>query len=326
MSRRGERLLDPDLVARLGQLTVRAKAVAEGALTGLHRSPHRGASVVFVEHREYRPGDDPRLLDWRAYARTDRPTLKRFEQEAQLSATMILDRSASMVFSGAPTRSTKLEHASVLLAGLSLVLLQQGDRVGAMTFADRVGNIVPHASGTSHLEPLIRGLLEGESRAATELGTALLEALPRSGRRGFVALASDLLDSAEPRDGVVGEGFWALRSFAAKGHDVWVLHVLDPAEIELDLPHACRVHGLEGEAPVEIPGPHVREAYARAIREFIEQSESACRAMGVNYLLARTDEDPALTLARMLGRNTGDPARARGRSPSHGRPRGLRAP
>ncbi len=322
MTRR-ERLLDPELVARLGQLSVRAKAAADGALTGLHRSPHRGASVVFVEHREYRPGDDPRLLDWRAYARTDRPTLKRFEQETQLTATMILDRSASMAFSGAPARPTKLEHASVLLAGLSLVLLRQGDRVGAVAFADRATRFVPHGSGTSHLDPIVRAFVEGESVPATEFGPALDEALPRAGRRGYVVVASDLLDGADV-DGA-GSGLAGLRSFAAKGHDVWVLHVLDPAEIELDLPNACRVFGLEGEPAVEVPGAHVREAYDRAIREFIERSEATCRAMGVHYLLARTDEDPAHTLARMLGRDANDP-RARGRAGVPGRPRGLRAP
>lgn len=326
MSRRGERLLDAELVARLGQLAVRAKAAADGALTGVHRSPNRGASVVFIDHREYRPGDDPRLLDWRAYARTDRPTLKRFEQETRLTATVILDRSASMDFSGAPARPTKLEHASTLLAGLSLVLLQQGDRVGAMTFADRVQDVVPHSSGTRHLDPLIRGLVDGESSGATDLGAALMEALPRAGRRGFVAVASDLIEPTERPDGVLGAGLSALRSFAAKGHEVWVLHVLDPAEIDLELAHACRVHGLEGEGPVEIPGASIREAYARAVREFMERSESACRAMGVNYLLARTDEDPALTLGRMLGRGAGDARRAKGSAPAGRRPRGFRAP
>ncbi|MBC7174575.1 MAG: DUF58 domain-containing protein, partial [Polyangiaceae bacterium] len=311
--------LDPDLVARIAQLSVRAKVAADGALTGLHRSPHRGASVVFVEHREYRPGDDPRLLDWRAYARTDRPTLKRFEQETQLSATLLLDRSSSMAFTGAPDRPTKSDHASTLLGALALLLLRQGDRVGALTFADRVRELVPHASGTGHLEPLLRGLLDGEGAPATDLIAALGEALPRAGRRGFVAIASDLLE-ADSADASIPGGLAALRSFAAKGHEVWVLHVLDPAEIELDLPNACRVHGLEGEPSVEVPGANVREAYARAIGEFLECSESTCRAMGVHYVLARTDEDPALTLGRMLGREMGAPATAR---PSRGRPRGL---
>jgi uncharacterized protein (DUF58 family) len=300
--------LDPELVARLSHLTVRARAAADGALTGLHRSPHRGASVVFVEHREYRPGDDPRLLDWRAYARTDRPTLKRFEQETQLTATLLVDASASMDFRGRPGRPTKREHAATLLGGLALVLLRQGDRVGAMSFAERVQTTVPHATGSAHLEPLLRGLVSGPTVARTDLGASLTEALPRAGRRGFVVVASDLLDRDD--DGVA-----ALRAFAAKNHDVWVLHVLDPAEIELDLPSACRVHGLEGEAVVEIPGAEIHAAYGRAIKAFIEGAERTARAIGVHYLLARTDEDPALTLARMLRRGPD----------GQGKPSGLRA-
>jgi uncharacterized protein (DUF58 family) len=306
--------LDPELVARLAHLTVRAKAAAEGALSGLHRSPHRGASVVFVEHREYRPGDDPRLLDWRAYARTDRPTLKRFEQETQLTATLLLDGSESMRFRGAEERPTKLEHAATLLGGLALILLRQGDRVGGMTITERVEATVRHGSGSSHLDVLLGGLLDGSARGAgstqTDLARALGEVLPRAGRRGFIALASDLLDRED--DGVA-----ALRSFTARGHDVWVLHVLDPAELELDLPSACRVHGLEGEPTVEVPGAQIEEAYRRAIGAFIDGAERAARAAGVRYVLARTDEDPALTLSKMLGR---------GPEPRRGRTDGVRAP
>jgi uncharacterized protein (DUF58 family) len=315
--RPGQRHLDPELVARLSHLTVRARAAADGALTGLHRSPHRGASVVFVEHREYRPGDDPRLLDWRAFARTDRPTLKRFEQETQLTATLLLDASASMDFRGDPGRPTKSEHAATLLGGLALILLRQGDRVGGVSITDRVHATVPHASGSGHLEPLLRGFVSGPSGAPTDLAPALAEALPRAGRRGLVVLASDLLDRED--DGVA-----ALRAFAAKNHDVWVLHVLDPAEIELDLPNACRVRGLEGEPMVEIPGTSMKDAYRKAIEAFIAGAERAARAIGVSYLLARTDEDPALTLARMLGRQRGG-GPSRGRDERHGKAHGVRA-
>src|SRR6185295_13092865 len=120
------RLLDPDVVARIANLRLRAQRAVEGLRSGIHKSPHRGASVIFAEHREYRPGDDLRLLDWRAFARSDRHQVKRFEQETHLRASLVLDRSGSMAYAGGDRRP-KIDHAATILAALAYVLARQGD-------------------------------------------------------------------------------------------------------------------------------------------------------------------------------------------------------
>ncbi|MEM1418764.1 MAG: DUF58 domain-containing protein, partial [Myxococcota bacterium] len=153
--------LDAETVERVAALQLRVEKAVEGLLSGIHRSPHRGASVVFVEHREYRPGDDPRLLDWRVYARTDRHGIKRFEQETQLQATLVLDRSASMRWDGlTPGRgAAKDVHAMTLLGALAHLLHRQGDAVGFAAFAaDAHPGALPPRRRPAHLEALLEEL------------------------------------------------------------------------------------------------------------------------------------------------------------------------
>ena len=152
-------VLDPDLATRVANLSVTARRAVDGLLTGIHRSPHRGASVVFVEHREYRPGDDPRLLDWRAYARSDRHQIKRFEQETQLRATLVLDRSGSMAYGGEGRRS-KGEHAATLLAALALLLIRQGDAAALAAVDTEVRERLPARTKPAHLEEILRTLAQ----------------------------------------------------------------------------------------------------------------------------------------------------------------------
>ena len=137
-------LLDPAEVARLGGLELITTGIVEGFLAGLHRSPRRGFFVEFAEHRMYQPGDEPRYLDWRLLARSDRLYVKQFEEETNLRAMLVLDASASMDWSGAPaTRLTKRAYADCLVAALALVLLRQRDATGLLTFDDRVRRVLP---------------------------------------------------------------------------------------------------------------------------------------------------------------------------------------
>lgn len=288
--------LDPELANRVASLTYRARKAVEGLLTGIHRSPHRGASVVFVEHREYRPGDDLRLLDWRAFARTDRYSIKRFEQETQLRAGLVLDRSGSMAYPPEGTRegATKAEHAATLLGALAYVLAGQGDAPGATVMDDRVREALPARSRTAHLDTLLRVLASPpEAGQRTDLGRALEEAAERAGRRGVVVIASDLLD--------LSEGALApLATLVTRGNEVVVLQVLHPDELDLPFEGPCRFVGLEGEDPLEVDPDAVRDGYRQEIRDFIGSCRQRCVAAGARHVLARTDEPPEHTLAALL--------------------------
>lgn len=289
--------LDAETARRVAGLKVRATKAVQGLLGGMHRSPHRGASVVFVEHRAYRPGDDLRLLDWRAFARTDRHAVKRFEQETQLRASLLIDRSASMGWRGCSGEGpSKHEHAATLLAALAYVLHRQGDAVAAIGLGDRVhSDAVPHGTRPSHLEAVLRVLAqEPAAGEGTELRQSLEDAAQRTKRRGIVVLASDMLGEGKGAiEGLVG--------LTARGHDVLVLHVLHPDELELPDVGAARFVDSESDERLDTETEPVREAYQKQLEAFLDDTRRRCTAAGAGYVLASMSEPPERTLARALG-------------------------
>ncbi len=285
--------LDPEAARRIAALTLEIQRAALGLLSGKHRSPHRGASVVFVDHREYRPGDDPRLIDWRAYARNDRHAIKRFEQEAQLGCTLLLDASRSMDF-GAEGARTKIEHAAGLLAGIALVLRRQADAVGLVRFARDVEKVLPIRASITHVDRVLTALgLPVTSESGTRVRGALELAVDRAGRRGLVVIASDLLDPD-------ASALAPISQMVAHGHEVWLLHVLTPEELELNTEGAARYVGLEDEAAVEADPTLVRAAYRREVDSFLSKMRFAATERGARYRLARTDEPLEKPLAELL--------------------------
>ena len=286
------RALEPELAVRLAGLTLRAKRTVDGLLAGMHRSPHRGASAIFKEHRAYRPGDDPRLIDWRAYARSDRYTIKHFEHETQLRATLALDVSPSMRWGS--TDISKLDYAATLLAALSYVLTRQGDAVSLICFDEEVRERVPPRSGPAHLDYLLRSLATPPApRNGTALHASLDSLIEHAGRMGVVVVASDLLD-------LDGDALAPVARIQARGHQTIVLHVLDPAELELPYEQPMHFEGLEGEMPVEVDPAGVRRRYREAIDAFVESCQRRVVAAGARYLLARTDVAPEHLLLQLL--------------------------
>ena len=286
------RALEPELAVRLAGLTLRAKRTVDGLLAGMHRSPHRGASAIFKEHRAYRPGDDPRLIDWRAYARSDRYTIKHFEHETQLRATLALDVSPSMRWGS--TDISKLDYAATLLAALSYVLTRQGDAVSLICFDEEVRERVPPRSGPAHLDYLLRSLAAPPApRNGTALHASLDSLIEHAGRMGVVVVASDLLD-------LDGDALAPVARIQARGHQTIVLHVLDPAELELPYEQPMHFEGLEGEMPVEVDPAGVRRRYREAIDAFVESCQRRVVAAGARYLLARTDVAPEHLLLQLL--------------------------
>ncbi len=289
--------LDAETARRVAGLKVRATKAVQGLLGGMHRSPHRGASVVFVEHRAYRPGDDLRLLDWRAFARTDRHAVKRFEQETQLRASLLIDRSASMAWRGFSGEGpSKHEHAATLLAALAYVLHRQGDAVSAIGLGDGVhGDAIPHGTRPSHLEAVLRVLATAPAeRERTELRRSLEDAAQRTKRRGVVVIASDLLGEGDAAlDGLVG--------LTARGHDVLVLHVMHPNELELPDVGAARFVDSESDERLDTETEPVRDAYQEQLDRFLRDARRRCTAAGAGYVLASMAEPPERTLARALG-------------------------
>ena len=276
----GTRVLDPAVLARIGNLELVARVVVEGFLSGLHRSPHLGMSTDFAEHRPYMPGDDIRRIDWRLWARTDRYYVKEFEADTNANVVLLLDVSRSMAFTGDERRGlSKLDYARVLVACLAQFSRQQRDRIGLVTFDDDVREVIP--ASARHL-PLVLHALE---RATAGRPGNLVEPLRRIGetirRRSIVVLVSDLYEEPER----VIDAATVLRG---KGNDVIIFHVLDRAELEFDFDEAATFEDLEsGEQLPVIPG-ELRERYQALIRGHVDTLRRRLVEQGVEYALIDT--------------------------------------
>ena len=275
-------LLDPTEVSRLGGIEIVAAGVVEGFLTGLHRSPFRGFSVEFTEHRPYQPGDEPRYLDWKILARADRLFVKQFEQETNLRAMLLVDASRSMAWRGAPERLTKRAYADRLAAALALILLRQRDATGLVTFDDVVRQAIPARVKTGQWGRLVRALLDTPDGRGTAAEAALRRLTSLLVRRGLVILISDLLFDRDL-------ALTALRYLRHRGHQVIVYHVMDPGERELGGPPEVRFRDLESSASVVVRPRELARAYGETVRREIAAWRTTCRRHGIAYHHVTTD-------------------------------------
>src|SRR6059036_298616 len=275
-------LLDPVEVARLGGIEIVAQGVVEGFLAGIHRSPFRGFSVEFTEHRAYQPGDEPRYLDWKMFARSDRLFVKQFEEETNLRAMILVDASRSMAWRGEAGRLTKRAYADRLAAALALILLRQRDATGLITFDEVVRRVVPARVKTGQWARLVRGLVDTPDGRGTAAQAALVRLTSLLARRGLAVLVSDLLFDRETST-------TSPRYLRHRGHQVIVLHTMDPAEAELSGPPEVRLRDPESAASVVVRPRELARAYGETVRREIAAWRTACRRHGIAYHHVLTD-------------------------------------
>lgn len=265
--------LDSDALARLAGLPLRVQTVVEGTLAGLHKSPHSGASVEFAEHKEYAPGDDPRHLDWKALARLDRCYIKRFEDETDLKAYLLLDASGSMGY-GEPL--CKYAYGATLLGSLAQLLVRQGDQAALMVFSDEVRGYLPPRSRAGHLRLLLE-LLEGTSPSGgTDLGRAVTQVSEMVARRSLVVVVSDLFDSSS-------DGLRMLRHLRARRHHVVLFHLLHADELTLPFRRLALFEAMEDSRQVLVDPAGIRDTYLREMARFRREVSDTCREGGVEF-------------------------------------------
>ncbi len=272
--------LRPDVVSRLANMELRARLIVEGFIAGLHRSPYHGFSVEFAEYRQYNAGESTRNVDWKIYAKTDRYYVKVFEDETNLWATLLLDRSASMGYGSGPVN--KLRYATLLGASLGYLMVTQRDAVGLVVFDERIRSIMPHRSVRKHLLMLLGELERIVPGEGTAIGSTLHEMAERIRRRGLIILFSDLLD--EPTD--VMEG---LKHFRHKGHEVVVFHVLDPTELTLDFSGELQFVDKETGERLRTRPWFLGGEYRRNVEGWISNLERECKENAIDYNLVTTE-------------------------------------
>lgn len=276
---------------RIKSLELRARAAVEGFVKGIHRSPYHGFSVEFSEYREYTSGDDPRYLDWRLFGRSDRYYVKRFEDETNLRCTIVLDGSRSMGYgSGA---YTKADYARTAAATLAFFLNSQRDAVGLATFEERITDYLPPRHRPGHFRRLIAMLEREPHGRATNLVGPLEEVAATVRKRGLIVLISDLLAPAE----ALGTRLGYLRS---RGHDVVVIRILDPAEVEFGFDVPAMFRDAESGRELYVDPAAARGEYRRRFGEHAAAIERACVDLGVEYSSLTTDRPMETVLFDLL--------------------------
>jgi uncharacterized protein (DUF58 family) len=289
--RAGASLIDPQALMRIKSLQVRARVAVEGFIKGIHRSPYHGFSVEFSEYREYSPGDDLRYLDWRLYARTDRYYIKRFEDETNLRCYLVVDTSRSMGYrSGSYSKS---DYARTAAATIAYFLATQRDAVGLLMFEDRITEYLPARYRPGHLRRLMAALDREPAGRATDLVGPLEEIAGTVRKRGLIVVISDLLAPIDALQTQMGY----LRS---RGHDVIVLRVLDPAEVQFPFTTPAMFHDVESGREIFIDPGAARQDYLRRFSAHAASIERACVDLGVEYEAITTDRPLELVLFDLL--------------------------
>lgn len=270
-------------MSRLGGLEVLTDDLVEGFLAGLHRSPRRGFGIEFAEHRMYQPGDELRYVDWKILGRNDRLYVKQYEEETNLRSMLVLDVSRSMAWTGDPAATLpKLDYARRLTAALALVLLRQRDAVGLITFDEEVRRVLPPRARLTHWHQLAATLVEARPGPGTAAEPALRRVVDQLRRRGLVVFVSDLLLDQSL-------AFAALRYLRHRGHQVVVVHLMDPAELALSGQAEVRLEDPEtGEAVVLRPRDWAG-AYRRTVEQTVLEWRLRCRRNGIVYHHLTTD-------------------------------------
>jgi len=290
----GYRFLEPRALARVKNLTLVARGVVEGFISGLHSSPYKGFSAEFAEHREYTAGDDPRRLDYRMLGRTDRLYVKQYEEETNMRVQILLDASGSMGY-GFGGQLTKLQYGCYLTAVLAYLMTRQQDAVGLTAFDTRVRLDMPARSSPRHFNEMMERLEAVEPSGETDIAETLHRIADRSKRRGLIVLISDLYGEAD-------EIIRALHHFRHRRHELIVFHVLDRAELEFPFRETTAFYDLETDERIQADPVYVRDEYVAAVKDFVETFRRACADAGIDFVSADTSTPYDFLLSRYVAK------------------------
>jgi uncharacterized protein (DUF58 family) len=280
-------MIDAASLMRLKSMELRAKTIVEGFWKGIHRSPHHGFSVEFTEYRQYSQGDDPRYVDWRLYARSDRFYIKKFQDETNLRCHLLIDHSRSMAYGS--REYTKAQYAGTLAATLAYFLFTQGDAVGLATFDDQIRQYMPPRNRPSYLRRLLVALEATPKGHTTNFGPPLQRIAQMQTRRGMIVLISDLLASVDRLELDLGY-------LCAGGHDIVLFQILDPAELNFSFDSPALFRDIETGRDLYIDPAAAQKQYKEMLQDHLAKAAQTCRRLGIDYHLFATDRPFDLAL------------------------------
>ena len=279
MSKYLAKYLNPKAISAIGGFVVNPKGLVEGNMAGAHKSPFHGFSVEFAGHREYLPGDDPKLIDWRAYYKRDKYLLKEYEADTNLVCQLFVDVSESMRYGSGEL--TKFEYANYLAVSLAYLVTKARDKIGIGLFDDRVVQYLPPSNSLGSTYTINAMLEDFTPSKKSEIDKTLLDFAERIGRRQLVILISDcLLDIEQLKYGMARLQY--------DRHEIVLLHVMDPYELDFPLDGHVKFKGLEGLKELKLQPKQIRKAYLEKVNQHIQKLRSACEASRAEYVLVNT--------------------------------------
>jgi uncharacterized protein (DUF58 family) len=282
---------DPKVLAKLKNLSLRARFVVDGVMVGIHPSRAKGLSSEFEDHREYSQGDDLRHINWKTFGKFDRYFIKEYREVTNLRAFILLDASASMAY--ASNGWSKFDYGSTLAASLAFLMLKQQDAVGLITFSDKIERIIPPKAIHGHLFAILKELEDRRPMGKTSAGSVLQEIAGSINRRGLIILISDLID--EPQQVLRG-----LKQFRSRANDVMVFQLLDRDELEFPFEEPTLFQDLEEEIRLHTDPHTVRAAYLKTMKSLIEDYRKSCASNLIDYSLFNTSISLDRALVRYL--------------------------
>jgi len=288
-----KKYLNPETVAKLDNMALRARLVVEGYIIGQHKSPYHGFSVEFAEHRAYGPGDEIRHVDWKLYGKTDRYYVKQYEEETNLKVYILLDISRSMKYTSKTV--SKLDYASYLSAALSYLMLNQRDGTGLILFDEKIQTFIPPRSTSSHLNTILKHLEKPKLGSDTEIGSVLHEMAERIKKRGLIILISDLMDDQES----VLSG---LKHFRHNKQEVILFHILDRKEVDFDFNARTRFKDMESGSLLTTEPWQIKSSYKKRIQLLQDEYKKQCRKQLIDYVPLFTDQSLDIALNSYLNK------------------------
>lgn len=284
---------DPVTISKIANMELRAKLVVEGALSGIHKSPYKGYSIEFLEHKEYSPGNEIKHVDWKVYARTDKYYIKQFEEETNLKCYIFLDTSGSMGYKS--TGISKFEYAATLAASMAYLLLKQSDAVGLVSFSDKMLQYVPPRSRITHLHFFVNALRELKVAGKSNVSTVLNEFIEKIGRHSLIIVISDFFDDTKK---IIHQ----LKYFQFRKNEVVLFHILDPYELTFPFENVTFFESMEDDRRILAEPKSIKERYLSGINRFIENFRHDCHENQIDYWLIDSSTPLDQALIKFLAR------------------------
>lgn len=284
---------DPVTLSKITNMELRARLVVDGVLSGIHKSPYKGSSVEFLEHKEYSPGNEIKHIDWKALARTDKYYVKEFEEETNLKCYIFLDTSGSMGYKS--TGVSKFEYATTLAASLAYLLLNQSDFVGLISFSDRVQQYIPPRSRLAHLHVLLNALTEMKTAGKSNTSGILNEFVEKIGRRSLIIIISDFFDDT---DKIIHQ----LKYFQVKKNEIILFQILDPYELTFPFETITFFESMEDDRRILADPKAIKNRYLSEINRFTEQFKQICLENQIDYWLINSSMPLDQALIKFLAR------------------------